>query len=98
MFITLYEKLGNAYSNAYYTLDGELILRTLVENGVIRYEHIETSNAASERGPGWAACAGAVLTQMTDGSVLGSSAAIGCMLFSGYCAAAIGIGCIGYMF
>ena len=41
----------------------------------------------------WAKCVGAVATKMTDGSVIGSVATLGCMAWGGPCAVAVGVGC-----
>lgn len=88
-------KEKESYICTFYTLEGVLVSRVKSTNGVVSV--VKQDKMASGRTLGvvesTAKCVGSVMNQMSNGTVLGSASAIGCMIFSGYCAAGVAVSC-----
>lgn len=82
----------------FYDVDGNLLFYLTVEGDDIRiYKGKSESAERFFRESGWlstsAECVGNVLDQMTDGSIIGSASALGCMAWGVGCAVAVGVSC-----
>ncbi|SOD79456.1 hypothetical protein SAMN06269250_0965 [Spirosoma fluviale] len=89
---------GNRTELSYYDLTRTLVAKIVVnKNGELvsaKSFNIPNPNARVSGYIGnWAKCVGTVANQMTDGSITGSIATIGCMAWGGACAIAVGVGC-----
>jgi len=103
MVIETEQKSENSYVTSYYDNKGSLIFYLTIIDNEIRYykgngfDSYTNPSKASSRTAGFfssfAECGGSVFNSFADGSFLGTAAGIGCIVFSGYCAAGIVVGC-----
>lgn len=100
LFINENKKISdNAYVSTYSTIGGIHLYSLKIENGLITFlkSNSNINNRIDSSTPcpmeKWAECVGAVAGQLTDGSLLGSASFIACIIWSGYCAAGITVGC-----
>ena len=105
IIITKIRFISSFYYTTYYDVLGKNIgvIKTYSQNNESYFKSFTPTFSGDPLDPNnpsmnsyignWARCVGKVASQMTDGSVLGGVAFLGCMTWGAPCAVAIGVGC-----